>query len=855
MRNFFLLTFAIFFLSLFAFSVEAQENKPPVADANGPYEGVVNKSITFDGSGSADDDGDSLTYSWDFGDGNTGKGQSPSHTYSKPGIFTVTLVVNDGLASSTPTSTSVRIALPPPSLTYPNNETRSISFPLELDWEDVEDAKSYFYQVTKGEESFSTSTSASDSGPLPPELLEILEPNSYESYAALCREREGKECSDEKIQKTIIEEQIVNWEVKSCWNSEPENPEDLSCGSYSESWNFAYMPLPPELLQPSDGASDVTLPVTLEWTRVENVKSYKIDVRVNIECNLWDLLTGFFNDKSICNPMKSLTDPFRDILGMSWFFGSESEYDPSCPWKLWNTNTNECVTLPVLPEEGEDFAEPKYIDDTCVFSKNTRYLVSISSCLDPKAKICGEWSEERKFTTGVLTEEGVPYQLEPPTLIAPEYDPAEPLPIVGKKDQLRWESDDCASYVSLYLRRLDEDSVILEETLPNIESVDLSHEKFTNLWNNSSNLDKEYVWKIKPCWRVTDDILCEEDVWSEEWHFKTIGAPPPLLKPESEATVKVPVMLEWKNIDGAGSYRYQVATDSSFQYIDGYTVVPRKKIDYPEIKPDSQYWWRVKTCADEKGEVCGEWNERDFKTYPIGIPKNLGPATGTLPATLKWDPDPGAHFYEYMVDYASTTYDYDKDGNPIKETLAECQAKTGSQIISPTVTRSTNLWLGEICLGKYNWRVRSCLEESCTEGENPPLVSDWSNATYIASEITGPPEKGIVPCGRRTDIRTTPYDEREQCQFKHLGFLLQNILDFLLWRLGLVIVAIMAVVSGVTSYFSLDSPTAISQIKTIWKSVGKGYGIILIAWLLVNLILGILGYQVEFFGKWWQLPF
>jgi len=822
MRNFFLLTFAIFFLSLFAFSVEAQENKPPVADANGPYEGVVNKSITFDGSGSADDDGDSLTYSWDFGDGNTGKGQS-----------------------------SVRIALPPPSLTYPNNETRSISFPLELDWEDVEDAKSYFYQVTKGEESFSTSTSASDSGPLPPELLEILEPNSYESYAALCREREGKECSDEKIQKTIIEEQIVNWKVKSCWNSEPENPEDPSCGSYSESWSFTYMPLPPELLQPGDGASNVTLPVTLEWTRVENIKSYKIDVRVDIGCNPWEYFVGFFKGGE-CNPLEYITNLLKDAL-LGWFFGPE--YDPSCPWKLWNENTFECATLPVLPKEGEDFAEPEYIeyiDDTCVFSKNTDYSVSVSSCLDSEAKICGEWSEERKFTTGELTKEGVPYQLEPPTLIAPEYDPAKPLPIVGKKDQLRWEADDCASYVRLFVAPLDE-SPIISEILSNVESVGLSKDKLNELWDESNDLDKEYVWNVQPCWRVKNDVICETGVFSEEWHFKTTGKAPELLEPVGWS--KIPATLEWKEVDGAGSYRYQVATDSSFQYIDGYTVVPRKKIDYPEIKPDSQYWWRVKTCADEKGEVCGEWNERDFKTYPIGIPKNLGPATGTLPATLKWDPDPGAHFYKYMVDYASTTYDYDKDGNPIKETLAECQAKTGSQIISPTVTRSTNLWLGEICLGKYNWRVRSCLEESCTEGENPPLVSDWSNATYIASEITGPPEKGIVPCGRRTDIRTTPYDEREQCQFKHLGFLLQNILDFLLWRLGLVIVAIMAVVSGVTSYFSLGSPTAISQIKTIWKSVGKGYGIILIAWLLVNLILGILGYQVEFFGKWWQLPF
>jgi PKD repeat protein len=74
-------------------------NRVPVADAGGPYTGVVGIPVTFDATGSSDPQGNPLTYSWDFDASNgtqqDATGPSPSHTYTSPGAFTVTLKVTD----------------------------------------------------------------------------------------------------------------------------------------------------------------------------------------------------------------------------------------------------------------------------------------------------------------------------------------------------------------------------------------------------------------------------------------------------------------------------------------------------------------------------------------------------------------------------------------------------------------------------------------------------------------------------------------------------------------------------------------------------------------------------------------
>lgn len=82
--------------------ITVSDNLPPVADPGGPYTGGVGVAVSFDGSSSFDSDGTIVLYSWDFGDGNWGVGETLEHTYAATGLYTVTLSVRDdgGLAGT-----------------------------------------------------------------------------------------------------------------------------------------------------------------------------------------------------------------------------------------------------------------------------------------------------------------------------------------------------------------------------------------------------------------------------------------------------------------------------------------------------------------------------------------------------------------------------------------------------------------------------------------------------------------------------------------------------------------------------------------------------------------------------------
>ena len=82
---------------------------PSVSLAATPTSGLAPLSVGFSTTGTSDPDGDPLTYAWDFGDGATGTGTSPAHTYLADGVYVATVTVSDGQGHAVPKSVTINV--------------------------------------------------------------------------------------------------------------------------------------------------------------------------------------------------------------------------------------------------------------------------------------------------------------------------------------------------------------------------------------------------------------------------------------------------------------------------------------------------------------------------------------------------------------------------------------------------------------------------------------------------------------------------------------------------------------------------------------------------------------------------
>jgi chitodextrinase len=94
--------------------VEPCGDCPPVCDAGGPYYGIAGTAVLFDGSRSIAPVPciPIVHYTWSFGDGATGVGPQPTHTYSAPTWYDVVLTITDADGASSTCTTTAVIAKP-----------------------------------------------------------------------------------------------------------------------------------------------------------------------------------------------------------------------------------------------------------------------------------------------------------------------------------------------------------------------------------------------------------------------------------------------------------------------------------------------------------------------------------------------------------------------------------------------------------------------------------------------------------------------------------------------------------------------------------------------------------------------
>lgn len=97
-------------------------NQPPSASFTAT---PSNLAVAFNASASADPDGTITGYAWNFGDGATGTGVAPNHTYATAGSRTVTLTVTDN-SGATGTATKV-VSVGTPAVLASDSFSRTVS--------------------------------------------------------------------------------------------------------------------------------------------------------------------------------------------------------------------------------------------------------------------------------------------------------------------------------------------------------------------------------------------------------------------------------------------------------------------------------------------------------------------------------------------------------------------------------------------------------------------------------------------------------------------------------------------------------------------------------------------------------
>jgi len=121
--------------------ISSVSNQPPLAEAGAGQTVWVGDSVTLNGSGSSDMDGDTLDFSWSFVSLPAGSNAaldyptdvSPTFDVDEPGTYVVQLIVNDGTVDSAPDTVTITTGNSAPVAEAGADQTASLGDGVTLD--------------------------------------------------------------------------------------------------------------------------------------------------------------------------------------------------------------------------------------------------------------------------------------------------------------------------------------------------------------------------------------------------------------------------------------------------------------------------------------------------------------------------------------------------------------------------------------------------------------------------------------------------------------------------------------------------------------------------------------------------
>ncbi len=492
------------------------------------------------------------------------------------------------------------------------------------------------------------------------------------------------------------------------------------------------LPEVPVLVDPSDGALAVPVDLTLTWNASTGAESYHLQ-----------LATDANFDTLVVN-QSALADTSHQATGLGqatpyWWRVRASNAGGDSPWSAARSFTTE--PAPVTPPEAPTLVSPSDgalavpVDLTLTWNASTgaeNYRLQVATDasfanvvfsqsgltgtsrqvtgLDHEVQYywrvrasnaggAGPWSAVRSFTT-----EQAPVTLpETPSLLDPA-NKAKNVPVV-----LTFSWSTAARAASYHLQ---------VSTSRNFSTRILDEPGLAGTSLEATGL--HYTTKYH--WRVRASNTAGNSPWSSKRSFTTELAPvtppeaPTLVSPSDGATgVTVSPTLTWNSVNGADSYRLQVATDASFaNVIFSQSGLTGTSHQVTGLDNEVQYHWRVQ--ASNAGGA-GPWSAgRNFTTEQAPVTQPTAPmlvnpqdrATGEgIKLTFTWNTSSGADTYHLQV---STSKKFVKPKRVIDE---------------PTIAGTSFDAAGLQYATTYYWRVRA----GNVAGDSP-----WSAAHSFTTE-------------------------------------------------------------------------------------------------------------------------
>jgi len=479
----------------------------------------------------------------------------------------------------------------------------------------------------------------------------------------------------------------------------------------------------PTLEQPGNNADCVSLKVTFNWSDVDDVTYYTIqisqfsdfssleDESANLtsssyssnvlqyeETYYWRIITNYTNNTSsttgafrfttkMAAPEPDLPENMQDCMNRAVQFTWGSVEDAERYYLQVATASTFGVDDLVIDKD--DLVQLTWTD--VIFENSTVYYWRIKAFADCET----DWSIVRAFKI----------KDAPPAAIFPENEQE----CLAKLVTLEWlELNDTDTY-SLQLSindDFDEDDLLIDE-------IDLNQNTYQF---NLPDYYRTYYWRVKA---FMDD--CETN-WSDPYSFKTAQETPiPEIPEDNENGVPLDQKLSW-DINGEPLYyNLQVSQDLEFTQL----MVDQENIDtkfydldLTETFYNTNFYWKVQAVYDD---CSTEWSDVFHFRTMYHAPELTEPIEGKICVPLQpkliWEAVNGATTYRVQVARDADFTDLVVNEQPVSNTFLE-----------PELTEGTTA---------HFWRVR---------GDDDYNIGKWAEyraftTTYLTPELTYPPNE------------------------------------------------------------------------------------------------------------------